>query len=122
MKNFLPMILLAALLLPACGSVAQPTAPPTSTVAVSAVSPTTAPVEPTAPTAPEPTATIAEVEVEPEMAEPTAEMASETGPAEEMAAPEVVNWLITEGKTADGRTFLGNPDAPVTMIDYSDFM
>ncbi|RME48318.1 MAG: disulfide bond formation protein DsbA, partial [Caldilineae bacterium] len=36
--------------------------------------------------------------------------------------PATVDWLSVEGKTADGRIFLGNPDAPVTIIDYSDFM
>jgi hypothetical protein len=36
--------------------------------------------------------------------------------------PEAVDWLTVEGKTADNLTYLGNPDAPVTLIDYSDFL
>jgi hypothetical protein len=33
-----------------------------------------------------------------------------------------VDWLKTVGRTEDQLITLGNPDAPVTMIDYSDFM
>lgn len=33
-----------------------------------------------------------------------------------------VNWLEVSGKTEDGLAYLGNPDAPVTVIDYADFM
>lgn len=29
---------------------------------------------------------------------------------------------VTTGQTADGHYFWGAPDAPVTMIDFSDFM
>jgi hypothetical protein len=29
---------------------------------------------------------------------------------------------IPQGRTADGFPFLGNPDAAVTLIDYSDFL
>jgi hypothetical protein len=36
--------------------------------------------------------------------------------------PAVSDWLTVEGKTADNLAYLGNPDAPVTMIDYSDFL
>ena len=32
------------------------------------------------------------------------------------------DWLNTVGRTDDGLVYLGNPEAPVTMIDYSDFM
>jgi hypothetical protein len=30
--------------------------------------------------------------------------------------------LVTSGQTADGAFFLGAPDAPLTVIDYSDFL
>lgn len=40
----------------------------------------------------------------------------------EAALPTGTNWLAVEGKTDDNLTFLGNPDAPVTIIDYSDFL
>ena len=35
---------------------------------------------------------------------------------------EGVDWLTVEGKTADNLFYLGNPEAPVTLIDYSDFL
>ena len=62
------------------------------------------------------------------------EMASEEAVAEEVAqineeaaateseAVAPVDWATHEGRTEDGFAFLGNPDAPVTMIDYSDFL
>ncbi|MCQ3974253.1 MAG: hypothetical protein DPW09_12470 [Anaerolineae bacterium] len=39
-----------------------------------------------------------------------------------MAPLEAVDWLTVEGKTADNLPYLGNPEAPVTLIDYSDFL
>ncbi len=30
--------------------------------------------------------------------------------------------LVQSGRTEDGGYFLGNPDAPITFIDYSDFL
>jgi hypothetical protein len=32
------------------------------------------------------------------------------------------DWLNTVGRTGDNRIYLGDPVAPVTLIDYSDFM
>jgi hypothetical protein len=29
---------------------------------------------------------------------------------------------LAQGKTIDGFPFLGSPDAPVTLVDYSDFL
>ncbi|MCK6628721.1 MAG: DsbA family protein [Anaerolineae bacterium] len=49
--------------------------------------------------------------------EATTETASKGTPP-----PEAVDWLTVEGKTADNLFYLGNPDAPVTIIDYSDFL
>ncbi|HXV43368.1 MAG TPA: hypothetical protein VEC96_09910 [Anaerolineae bacterium] len=62
--------------------------------------------------------------------EPTQAAAAATTPPETMAEPataaapatEGVDWLTVEGKTADNLAYLGNPDAPVTIIDYSDFL
>ncbi|NJN98506.1 MAG: hypothetical protein HC875_32665 [Anaerolineales bacterium] len=51
----------------------------------------------------------------------TAEAA--TAPPDKATSPaEVVDWLAVEGKTADNLFYQGNPDAPVTLIDYSDFL
>jgi hypothetical protein len=70
------------------------------------------PVTPTAvaTTAPEPTVTTSEAPAE---AEPTI-----APPVEETAEPEVV----MSGRIEAGAFFLGAADAPVTMIDYSDFL
>ncbi len=32
------------------------------------------------------------------------------------------DWLRVAGRTAEGLPYLGNPQAPVKLIDYSDFM
>jgi hypothetical protein len=43
--------------------------------------------------------------------------------AEPTAAPvEAMDWLTASGKTEDGYNYLGNPDAPITVTDYSDFL
>ena len=55
----------------------------------------------------------------PEAAESSA--SEPTASSSETSATES-DWLNNYGKTADNRVYLGNPDAPVTMIDYSDFM
>jgi hypothetical protein len=54
--------------------------------------------------------------------EPTAPAVAETpaGEAVETAIPES-NGVIS-GRTPEGTYFLGAEDAPVTMIDYSDFL
>lgn len=58
---------------------------------------------------PPPTATIETVADEP-APEPTAE-------PEPTSAP-----VVTAGRTADGGYFLGAENAPITLIDYSDFL
>jgi protein-disulfide isomerase len=35
---------------------------------------------------------------------------------------DTTDWLTVAGQTTDGRAYLGNSNAPVTMIDYSDFL
>ncbi|MDH3675865.1 MAG: hypothetical protein OES12_10250 [Anaerolineae bacterium] len=54
--------------------------------------------------------------------EPTAVDASAQGAETPQADSIVVNWLTVEGKTSDNLAYLGNPDAPITIIDYSDFL
>lgn len=51
----------------------------------------------------------------------TVKATTETG-GKATSPAEVVNWLAVEGKTADNLFYQGNPDAPVTLIDYSDFL
>ena len=71
-------------------------------------------------------------------AEPQVETASSESvqlPETEQSEPEVVaetiqpeeevtveNWLTVEGRTDDNLAYLGNPAAPITIIDYSDFL
>ncbi len=110
-------ILAAALwLLAACGGPAVPAAvsepggaAPTAAVAAT-VPPTSTPAPPPAvetvpPTAPSPP-TATTVSVEPS---PTAE------------PPAAVTAALV-GRTEDGALFRGRADAPVTIIDYSDFL
>jgi hypothetical protein len=33
-----------------------------------------------------------------------------------------IDWATVTGRTTEGLNYLGNPRAPVTMIDFSDFM
>jgi hypothetical protein len=140
----LALILPLVFLLPACGASPEPdiaaveesVPPATATVVVNTPTrqPTPVVVEPTVPQQNEaaqldPVETAAEV-VEPatQTPEPTEAVVVPTEPAEAPTtepAPPVqaeVDWLTVEGKTADNLAFLGNPDAPVTMIDYSDFL
>jgi hypothetical protein len=38
------------------------------------------------------------------------------------ATPTPADWLEAVGRTDNGLMYLGNPAAPVTIIDYSDFL
>lgn len=85
---------------------AAPTDPP-SPAAVTAAPTSTTTVQPESPPAPAtslPAAT----------AEPTAIVVATLEPT---AGPQIVT-----GRTADGAYFIGAVDAPVTIIDYSDFL
>jgi hypothetical protein len=132
------LILPLVFLPPACGVSPEPdiaaveevAAPATVTVAVN--TPTTQPTVPVVEeTQPDPVETVAEaVEPATQAPEPAEVVSAPTEPAEtqtdetepEPAVQAEVDWLAVEGKTADNLAFLGNPDAPVTMIDYSDFL
>jgi hypothetical protein len=107
----IPLVALLLFLATACSDstpeapIAQPPpATPTSAPAVAAATDTSA-IEPTQAAAASTTAS--EIVAEPTTAAP---------------AKEGVDWLTVEGKTADNLAYLGNPDAPVTLIDYSDFL
>lgn len=84
----------------------QPTALPTNTAAPE-VSASEAGGEP---------GTTVEPEETPSPATTTAQPATPTSAASPTAG------VVTNGRTADGAYFLGRSDAPVTIIDYSDFL
>ena len=97
--------LLAAVLVAAC-SAPQPDASSAPTLAPDSPSPA-ATAAPT--TAPSPPATAS-------VAEPTVALAANpTSEAQTVAA-------VPSGKTPEGYNYLGDPDAPVTLQDYSDFL
>ncbi len=126
MKRYSPVvfILLAmALLAVACGGTVANTAPtatpppPTEKPAPSPTpEPTETPLPPTATAAkaPSPAATDAVA-----MEKPTVAPTDTVAPPSPTPAPD---WLSVEGRTADGLPTLGNPDAPVVVVDYSDFL
>ena len=102
-------ILALGILLAACGG-GQEAAPAQPPVEAPTAAPTMAPV------------------AEPEVVEKEAPVAAETGtdlPAPTVeptpAAPAPVDWLTTV--TVEGDYYiLGNPAAPVRLLDYSDFL
>ena len=109
--------IVAALALSACGGAPSGSAQPIATegvedtVAQTADTPTVDPATPTLPVNDAQTeAATATTESMPTSAEPATE------------AKETTDWLSVEGKTDDGYTYRGNPDAAVTILDYSDFL
>ena len=67
------------------------------------------------------TPTVAAVpEAKPTSAQEAAQ--AEVAEAQQAASQAETDWLTVEGKTEDNLTFLGNPEAPVTLIDHSDFL
>lgn len=108
----------ALLILSGCGSAAPaPTAAPPTQASTTepAAPPTHTPLPAQTEAMPEPAAAGEQATVAP--TEPEA-----TTPPEPAPPAAEVDWLTVEGKTADDFTYLGNPDAPVTIIDYSDFL
>lgn len=81
-----------------------------STVAVTNVPPPTATMLPTAVVA-----VAAEIT-------PTVELAATDVPVLPTDEPEMVADVVTIGRTEEGVFFIGAEDAPVTVIDYSDFL
>lgn len=93
-----------------------PPEPSPTPIAVSTLAPPTATLEPTVTaTVPEsqPTAT--------ETSPPLTATPTETALPAPTFTPEP-DWLAFSGRTEDGLMFLGNPEAPIKMIDFSDFM
>lgn len=119
MRRMMTILLCFVFLLAACAApeVAEPA------VEAAAEVPTAVPVAeviaPTAvPTPVPPTKVPAEAIAEPPTAvpAPTLEPTAETAVGNE----NVVN--VIAGRTDDGTFFLGDPNAPLTVIDYSDFL
>ena len=51
-----------------------------------------------------------------------AEQPSEAEVVEAEAAPSDIDWLTVSTLVDAERSMIGNPDAPVTMVEFSDFM
>jgi len=47
---------------------------------------------------------------------------SPTNVPEPTAEPEAIAFVVESGRTPEGAYFLGSPEAPLTLIDYSDFL
>ena len=112
--------LLLAVLVVACAGeqTVEPAVPQESTATLPS-SPTPFPTEATAPTE-----TVAATAV------PVTEATQEPLPATATQVPEAVLQAteqplvaqVVSGQTEEGAYFYGNPDAAVTLIDYSDFL
>lgn len=78
-------------------------------------------------TAPPPEITVETPRVEsptavPDLTEPSEEnLVVEADPTAEETAAET-GVIVISGRTEEGAFFLGDPDAPITHIDYSDFL
>ena len=113
------LLLSCYLVLTACSADTTPlTAAPTQ-----APQPTSTPIlASTLP--PEPTATpeaVSETLPDPSSAE-TPMSTSASTPEPEPTAETQVDWLAVEGQTAEGYAYRGNPDAPIAVTDFSDFL
>jgi hypothetical protein len=123
-RQIILILLLFLLLLAACGGqeVAEP--PPTATENAAPL-----PTETSEPELEGPTDGPISVPVEEkEMVQTgeTAERAADSDPTATIEATIEVESptepLVVSGQTADGAYFYGNPDAPVILFDYSDFL
>jgi protein-disulfide isomerase len=114
------ILMMLAVMLTGCGTVSPVEEP---VVAATATLPFTATPRPTATHTAAPTHTVAAVATA-AVVNVTATQVAPTDtpiPATDTPTPEP-DWLNTVGRTADNMAFLGNPDASVVVIDYSDFM
>ena len=133
-QSIIVMLLLLLPVLSACGALAEsvPALPAESEsveVAFVTASPTSPPTDTPVPTftptpVVEPTAVLTDTSL------PTATPSPEpTLPPTDTPTPEPTatstpepDWLNSVGRTEHNLVYLGNPAAPVTLIDYSDFL
>jgi hypothetical protein len=115
--------ILLALFLTACGGVTTP-----ETAVAPALAETPAAVSATDTPSPEATSTdtvvaiVIEVQPTEPPVEPTLAPAATVPPDPPTPLPAALDWLASVGRTEDNLMFLGNPAAPVTLTDYSDFL
>ncbi len=111
------LLLPLAALVGACGGASiRPTTAPATLVVAMAAEPTTPPkADPTATVAPLPSPEATPAETPTAAPAPTAE-------PEPTALPAPTDWAEFESRTADGFYVRGNPDAPILILDYSDFL
>ncbi len=67
-------------------------------------------------------APVVETAVLAEVVEAAETAVSPTEVPEPTVDPVVTAVAVKSGRTPEGAYFLGNPDAPLTLIDYSDFL
>lgn len=104
---------LLGLMLTACTATAEMPVSPPATTPETAVLPTS--------TAPPPIITTDVPRVDPATAVPNP-TATATTAAEPTAETAVAATGVISGRTDEGAFFLGDPNAPITHIDYSDFL
>lgn len=134
MQKIATALLCFVFLLAACSAQNEPEAiEPTLAVPVVVAATATAWVPTSvAPTEVPPTAMAAETAVSNvDVVEPTVAALAETAVASADVVeptvvveptPETVMVNVVAGRTDEGAFFLGNPNAPLTVIDYSDFL
>ena len=113
------LIFLLFLLATACTPATESAAPESVEEAAPVVSPTE--------TIPPPVVTVDTPRVEPptavpEPTQPPAEPIEAAAEAEPAVEEVVAEGGVTSGRTEEGAFFLGAPNAPITHIDYSDFL
>jgi hypothetical protein len=122
-NKFIPLAAGLLLIVTACGGARPgadvPPLPPPSTATPTATTPPPTPTPILTPTPTQVVVTEAAALTSPEPTlPPTGTFTPEPTPT---PSPEP-DWLVSVGRTEEGLMFLGNPEAPVTIIDYSDFL